>query len=151
MSERFNFSFDPFAEFGSYREALRQLIEGGWILPRDLMPSAVTAVVVSVDVLDTGPEIVVQANLPGVKAEDVSISVVGTTLTIKGTITPSTEYPGATYLHRERKTTGYVRSMTLPSPVDVDKAEARVQNGVLTLTLPKSEIVRPKTIHVTGE
>ncbi len=145
------FSFDPFVELGAYRDALRQLVESGMLLPRDLLPSAVASVVVAVDVLDTGPEIVVLANLPGVKAEDVQISVVGTSLSIKGSVQVSKEYEGSHVIRRERRATGFVRTVQLPVEVDADRAAAKFSNGVLTLTLPKSETIRPRMIKVESE
>lgn len=145
------FSFDPFVELGAYRDALRQLVESGMLLPRDLLPSAVASVVVAVDVLDTGPEIVVMANLPGVKAEDVQISVVGTSLSIKGSVQVSKEYEGSHVIRRERRATGFVRTVQLPVEVDADRAAAKFSNGVLTLTLPKSETIRPRMIKVESE
>ncbi len=149
MKEKF--SFDPLADFKNYREALRQMAEGGWVLPRDLMPSAMNAVVIPIDVLDNGPEIVVKASLPGVKPEDVSISVLGDTLTIKATIDEEDETRGATYLRRERKASAFVRSLSLPVEVEAERADARYRNGVLTLTLPKVASVRPRVIKVQTE
>lgn len=145
------FNFDPTAEFSGYREALRQLVEAGWVLPRDLMPAAMASIIVPVDVIDNGTDIVVQTNLPGVKPEDVSITVVGNTLTIKGALENKAEFEGGTYVRRERRASSFTRSITLPMPVDSDRAEARFANGVLTLTLPKSEAVRPRTIKVVSE
>lgn len=147
MNEKF--SFDPLNDLSNYREAIRQLLEGGWVLPRDLMPSAMNAIVVPVDVIDNGPEIVIRASLPGVRPEDVSITVLGDTLTIKAQIPDDEELKGATYLRHERKATAFVRSLTLPVPVESERAEARFKHGVLTLLLPKSESVRPKVIRVT--
>lgn len=149
MSDRF--SFDPWADLKNYREAFRQFIEGGWVLPRDLMPSPMNAVVVPVDVLDNGTEIVVKAGLPGVNPEDVSISVLGDTLTIKATLSSEEDIKGATYLRRERRATSFVRSLSLPMPVEAERAEARYKNGVLTLTLPKNASVRPRIIQVEPE
>jgi HSP20 family protein len=145
------FSFDPLADFQNYREALRQMFEGGWVLPRDLMPSPMNAVVIPVDVIDNGPEVVVKASLPGVKPEDVSISVLGDTLTIKATIGEDEELRGATYLRHERRAQSFVRTLSLPLPVEAGQAEARFKNGVLTLTLPKTESVRPRVIKVVSE
>lgn len=142
--------FDPFVDLGSYREALRQLLENGLPLPRDLMPAAMAAVVVPLDVVDTGPDIIVQANLPGVKPDEVNITITGSTLTIKGSLETHKEFENATYLRRERRATSFQRSISLPTPVDSDHAEAKFANGVLTLTLPKSESVRPKTIKVVA-
>lgn len=151
MTDRF--SFDPLADLHNYREALRQMLESGWVLPRDLMPSAMNAVVIPVDVLDNGPEIVVKASLAGVRPEDVSISVLGDTLTIKASLNEEddTSIRGATYLRRERRVTNFVRTLSLPIPVEADRAEARFKYGVLTFTIPKAESVRPRTIKVLSE
>jgi HSP20 family protein len=145
------FNFDPFVELSAYREALRQLVDGGWMAPRDLMPSAVTAVVIPLDILDTGPAIVVQANLPGVKSDEVNITVTGSTLTIKGAIQEHTEFKDAAYLRRERRAVSFTRAVTLPVSVDPEHGEARFKDGVLTLTLPKAESVRPKNIKIVNE
>ena len=145
------FNFDPFVEFNTYRDALRQMAEGGWVFPRDLMPSAVAAVVIPLDVVDTGPALVIQTNLPGVKAEEVNISVTGNTLTIKGDLKETKEFEGANYLRRERRATSFSRSVTLPVEVDGEHGEARLKEGVLTLTLPKADAVRPKNIKIVNE
>jgi HSP20 family protein len=143
--------FDPFAELASYREALRQLRENGLPLPRDLMPAAMASVMVPLDIIDNGPDIVVQANLPGAKPDEVSITVTGSTLTIKGSLENSQKFDGGTYLRRERRASAFMRSVSLPVAVDSDRAEAHFRNGVLTLTLPKSESVRPRTIKVVTD
>jgi HSP20 family protein len=145
------FSIDPLADFQNYREALRQMIEGGWVLPRDLMPSAMNAIVIPVDVLDNGPEIVVKASLAGVKPEDVSIRVLGDTLRIKATLEEENENRGSTYLRRERKANTFFRSIKLPVAVEAEHADARYKNGVLTLTLPKIASIRPRVIRVLPE
>ena len=145
-----SFSFDPFADLQNYREAIRQMFEAGWVLPRDLMPSAMNAIVVPVDVIDNGPEILVKASLPGVRPEDVMLTVLGDTLTIKAEVPDEEDMRGATYLRHERRTLSYVRSITLPMPVESERSEARFKNGVLTLVLPKSASVRPRVIKVTN-
>ncbi len=145
------FNFDPFVEFNAYRDALRQLIEGGWIMPRDLMPSALSAVIIPLDLVDTGPALILQANLPGVKPEEVNITVTGSTLTIKGSLQEHDEFQGSTYLRRERRAASFSRSVSLPVAVDSEHGEARFKNGVLTLTLPKAESIRPKNIKIVDE
>ena len=120
-------------------------------MPRDLLPSAVTAVVIPIDMMDTGQDIIVQTNLPGVKPEEVAVTVVGNTLTIKGTTLQQEEFQGANYLRRERRSASFTRSVSLPVTVDAEHGEAKFSNGVLTLTLPKAEAVRPKTIKVVSE
>ncbi len=145
------FNFDPFVELNTYRDALRQMAEGGWVFPRDLMPSAVTAVVIPLDIVDTGPALVIQTNLPGVKAEEINISVTGNTLTIKGDLQEKEDLKGANYLRRERRTASFSRSVTLPVEVEGEQGEAKLKDGVLTLTLPKADAVRPKNIKIVNE
>ena len=143
------FGFDPMAELGAYRDAMRQLLEEGWT-PRDMVPSSLASVLVPIDLLDAGPDLIVRANMPGVKADNLVITLTGNTLTLKGEIKAEVELEGATYLRRERRATAFSRSLVLPMDVNADQAEAKFQDGVLTLTLPKSEGVRPKTIKVTS-
>jgi HSP20 family protein len=100
--------------------------------------------------LDVGPDLVVRANMPGVKAENLTITLSGNALTLKGEVKAEPEFEGATYLRRERRATTFSRSLILPMDVEADHAEAIFSDGVLTLTLPKSESVRPKTIRVTS-
>ncbi len=144
-------SLDPLADFKNYRNALRQSLEGGWVLPRDLMPSPLNAVVIPVDVLDNGTELIVKASLPGVKPEDVSISILKGTLTIQATMNEENELRGATYLRHERRADTFIRTLSLPIAVEASNADARFKNGVLTLTLRKSESVRPRIIKVLPE
>jgi len=139
---------DPMAELGAYRDAIRQLLEEGWA-PRDMVPSSLASVLVPVDVLDAGPDVIVRANMPGVKVEHLAITLSGQTLTIKGEV-KEPEIEGATYLRRERRASKFTRSLILPMEVDADHAEAKFSDGVLTLSLPKSESVRPKTIKITS-
>ena len=141
--------FDPVAELGAYRDALRQLTEEGWT-PRDMAPSSVASVLVPVDMLDAGPDLIIHANMPGVKADSIAVTLTGQTLTLKGQVSAEPQLEGATYLRRERRATKYTRSLVLPMQVQADQAAARFSDGVLTLTLPKSESVRPRTIKVTA-
>lgn len=144
MPKKFN--LDPREDFKNYQAAMRQTLQNGVVLPRDLMPSPMNAVVIPVDVLDNGTEIMVKANLPGVRPEDVSITVLKGTLTIRAETQDESDTRGAIYLRRERKVTAFTRSLSLPSPVNVEKAEAKYKNGVLTLILPKSNRFQTQVI-----
>jgi len=141
--------FDPLTDLSALRDAMRQLLDDGWLGPRDLLPAALASVLVPVDVLDTGPDLVVRAAMPGVKAEHLKITLSGNTLTLKGEVEAESEFEDATYLHRERRASAFTRSLTLPIAVEADHAQAVFRDGVLTLTLPKTEKVRPKIIKVT--
>jgi HSP20 family protein len=84
--------------------------------------------------------------VPGLKPEDVEITLEGDTLTIKGEFKQPLE--NVQYLMNERLSGSFMRTLTINVPVQADKAEARFEDGVLTLVLPKAEEVRPKVIKV---
>lgn len=140
--------FGPFTTLRSWRDAMRQFIDEGRIDPRDVLPSALASMFVPVDVLDTGDDLLIRADMPGVKAEKLKITLSGNTLTIRGEVEPEAELEDANYLDRERRLSGYTRSIPLPMAVDANEAQAFFRDGVLSLTLPKTEKVRPKTIKV---
>ncbi len=144
------FGFDPLQETTAMREALRQLLSERPDSPYDFAPSALASVFVPIDVMDAGPEIIVRANLPGMKPDDISIHYLNNTLTIKGDVKEDMEFQGATYLRHERRAAGFSRSINLPMALEMDGADAKFQDGVLTLHIPKSEKIRPKTIKINA-
>jgi HSP20 family protein len=90
------------------------------------------------------------AEMPGVRAEDVDISVNGDTLTISGN-RGSDEVPETAHFHRKERGYGeFSRAVQLPFVVDADKVEANFKNGVLNITLPKIEAEKPKKIAIKG-
>ncbi len=104
-----------------------------------------------VDVYETDKEEIVKSSLPGLKPEDIDITVVGDVLTIKGEASEEVEVEDGCYYCRERREGMSQRSITLPSVIVADKAEARVEDGVLSVVLPKAEEVKPKSIKVKPE
>ncbi len=90
--------------------------------------------------------IVITTNVPGVKPDDLKITLEGDTLTIRGEVPPDAE--DRNYLLRERATGSFERILTVNTPIDGNKIEAAFENGVLTLTLPKAEAAKPKQITV---
>jgi HSP20 family protein len=107
-----------------------------------------------VDLFQTDDEVVVKATMPGMEPEDIHISITGETLTIEGEIKEEYEAGednGIKYHVRERRYGRFCRSLTLPTHVDADKASAEVENGILTLTLPRVEETKPRTIAVKAE
>jgi HSP20 family protein len=101
-----------------------------------------------VDVFETGDEVVVKASLPGFKPEDIDISVHGDVVTIKGETKEDNEEKAQNWYRRERRYGTVVRQISLPGEVSADKADAKFEDGVLRLTLPKSESAKPKQIKV---
>ena len=134
--------WDPFREAISLREAMNSLLQESFVRPGG--PAALP-----LDVSETEDEYVVKASLPGVRPEDVQITVQGDTLTIRGE-TKAEEEKGERWHLRERRFGAFERSVTLSSPVHSDKAEARYDDGVLTLTLPKAEGAKPRQIKIGG-
>jgi len=106
----------------------------------------------AVDMYETDESVVVRTAIPGVKAEDIDVSVTGDTLTIKAEAREEREVKEESYLRRERRLGTYRRSVTLPSGLETDRVNAEYADGVLTLEFPKSEEIKPKTIKVrTGK
>ncbi|MEZ5401404.1 MAG: Hsp20/alpha crystallin family protein [Bryobacteraceae bacterium] len=102
----------------------------------------------AVDIAETEHELVVKADLPEVKAEDIEVKVENGTLTLKGKreFEKKDETKG---FHRiERSYGSFVRAFTLPDSIDAEKIDAAYTNGVLTITLGKKEIAKPRTVKV---
>ena len=102
----------------------------------------------AVDVKETAEAIVVKAEVPGMDAKDINISITGEVLTIKGEKKSEREEKEENYHLVERNYGSFSRSLTLPAAVDVDKIEAKYDKGVLTVTCPKKEEVKPKPIEI---
>lgn len=102
----------------------------------------------AVDVKETDTEIVVKAEVPGMDAKDINISVTGDVLTIKGEKKSEREEKEENYHVVERSYGSFARSLALPAAVDLDKIEAKYDKGVLTVTCPKKEEVKPKSIEI---
>ena len=90
-----------------------------------------------------------EAEIPGVKGEDLDVSVVADELTIKGTRQPLADEEAA-YHRRERGVGAFVRVVRLPVEVVADKVQASLRDGVLTLVMPKAEAAKPRRITVTS-
>jgi len=100
----------------------------------------------NVNIFETQEGYVLQAEMPGVSKDGLEITVEGTEITITGRRNPET-VSGET-LFRERNTADYRRVFELDPAIDTSKVSARIEQGVLTLTLPKSERVKPRKIQV---
>ena len=103
------------------------------------------------DRYQTANDVVVKASLPGFKPEEVDISITGDTLTIKGEHKDEKEVKDEDYFYKERRYGSFSRSLILPIQVQSDKAEAVFEDGILTLTLPKAEEIKPKQIKVKAK
>jgi HSP20 family protein len=137
----------PFrGDFISLREAMNQLIEDSAVLPGTLQDGSRASF--EADLSETPDAYVVKASIPGVKPDDVEITATSDNVTIKGEYKSERDVKEASYLRRERRTGTFERSVGLPLPIDPEKVEATQAEGILTLTLPKSEQTKPKRVQV---
>ena len=92
----------------------------------------------------------IRAELPGIKADELDIQVTANNLAITGERKIIPENEGARYHRREREAGTFSRMIGLPGEVNTDKVEAKLENGILTVVVPKAEIAKPKQISVTS-
>jgi HSP20 family protein len=138
--------WDPFRDVVTLREAMDRLFEDSYAPARRSAENGQRHFRLPLDAYVTPEEIVVVANMPGVKPEDVEITLEGDTLSIRGhRPAPLTN---VNYVLQERSHGDFQRTLTINVPIDADKVEAKFENGLLTLSIPKAEAARPKTIQV---
>jgi HSP20 family protein len=133
----------PFGELERMRREMDRLSEalGGPVFREPL-----AGVFPLMNVTEDPDNYYVRAELPGIKADELNISITGTSLTVAGERTIPPE--NARYHRRERDAGKFSRVVSLPSQVDASKVEARCADGVLTVVLPKAEVAKPKQITV---
>jgi len=137
---------DPRAEWESMWELMDRLADEGWGRRGLGVRGGERVHLLPVDVYATQNELVIQASVPGLNAEDVEITIEGETVTIKGERKAPLE--NVDYYIQERRFGPFGRTITLNIPVQAEAAEALFEKGVLTLTIPKAEEIRPKVITV---
>jgi len=103
----------------------------------------------AVNVWEHGDELYAEAEVPGLKSEDIEVSVMGNELTIKGRRGDGNQ-EGTSYHRRERGVGEFTRVLRLPVEVDSDKVQAALRDGVLTMTLPKTAAAKPRKIEVSS-
>lgn len=140
--------WEPVREMMTLREAMDHLFDDAFTRP--LSMSAVSAMP-AIDLYQTADEIVVKAALPGLKPDEVQISVTGEVLTLRGEFKQQEEKKEATWHMREQRYGSFERSIMLPTEVQTDKAKADFENGILTVSLPKAEAVKPRTINIKAK
>jgi HSP20 family protein len=129
-------------------QAVNRLFDESVTNPQLLNPEAAA---LRLDIVASGDEYVISAAVPGLRAEDLSLEVLGDTVTIRGELPVTEPTEGVEILLHERRSGKFARSVTLPTEVDGAKAEAAIENGVLTLRLPKAETAKPKTIKISAK
>lgn len=137
--------WDPVRDMISMRQAMDRMLDeaftrgsesrgtGAWLLP--------------MDAYITDEAIIIRADVPGLKPDEIEITLEGDTLAIRGEIKPDVA-DNRKYVLLERPTGRFERTLSINTPIDHEKVEASFKDGVLTLTLPKAEAIKPRQISV---
>lgn len=137
---------DAMAGALSLREAMDRLFSESFIRP-GVGPSGQPGM--PIDVYEDGEKYLIYALMPGVDPDQINITLHDNQLVLEGELAPVAA-EGVNPLHRELPSGPFRREITLPRPVDFDKVEAAASNGLLKLTVPKSEAAKPRQIKVKG-
>ncbi len=140
--------WEPMREMMSLRDAMDRLFDDAFTRP--ISVSGVSGMP-AIDMYQTNDNVVVKAILPGLKAEEVDITVTGETLTLRGEFKDEDEQKETSYHIREQRYGSFERSILLPTDVKADKAVADFENGILTITMPIAEEVKPKSIMIKAK
>jgi HSP20 family protein len=132
----------------SLREAMDRLFDDAFTRP--ISVSGVSGMP-AIDMYQTKDDVVVKATLPGLNPEDVDITVTGETLTLRGEFKQEDEQKESNYHIREQRYGSFERSVLLPTDVEANKAKADFDNGILTITMPIAEAVKPKSISIKAK
>ncbi|MES2462432.1 MAG: Hsp20/alpha crystallin family protein [Armatimonadota bacterium] len=148
--------FDPFRELDRLQNEVNRLFEGYNGSPSETRAASSAPAPYSgrmwspsVDVAENENEIVLHAELPGLKQEDIDIELTGDTLTLRGERKFENQDSRENFVRVERSYGRFQRSFTLGIPVQGDKVTAAYRDGVLEVHLPKSEETKPRKVQVT--
>ena len=140
--------WEPARDMMTLREAMDRLFDDAFTRPLSLRDGWT---VPAIDMYQTDDEVVVKAALPGIKADEVQINITGEVLTLKGGMKQQEEKKEKAWHIHEQRWGSFERSVVLPTDVVADKAKAEFENGILTITLPKAEEVKPKVINIKAK
>jgi HSP20 family protein len=135
----------PFDEIERMRRQMDMLAQG---LTGSIFREPAAGVFPLMNVTEDNDNYYVRAELPGIKADELDISVTGDSLTISGERKIPSEDENANYHRRERESGKFSRVLSLPGQIDTSKVEASTSDGILTVVLPKSEAAKPKQITI---
>lgn len=139
----------PLGELVSLRQAMDRLFEDSFVRPRGWGFPTEMGTSLPLDVTNTTDALVVEAALPGIRPEDVDITVEDGTLTIHAESRDERQETQGETLINEIRRGSMSRTVTLPTGLEADKATATFENGVLRLTFPRAEAVKPRQIRIS--
>jgi HSP20 family protein len=137
--------YEPFGRAMSLRQMMDRMLEDAFVMPRagEGMGSAP-----ALDVYEEGDDLVVEAQLPGVKPDDIDISIEQGVLTISGQTKAEQERKERNYHIREQRTGRFTRGIRLPATYNAEACKANYEDGVLRLVFPKAEEAKPRRIQI---
>jgi HSP20 family protein len=138
---------DPFGRAMGLRQVMDRLLEDAFVMPRGGEAGAMGGP--ALNVYEENDQLFIEAQLPGMKPDDLDINVEQGVLTISGQTVSEEERKERNYLVREHRTGRFSRSMRLPATYNTENCKASFEHGVLKLTFPKSEAAKPRRIQVT--
>jgi HSP20 family protein len=133
--------WDPFREMTSWQSQVNRLVDSMWSGRQESWVPAV-------DVFDTSGAVVLKAELPGMRVDDIAIEVDDNVLTLKGERTFEEKVDEERYCRVERRYGSFQRSLALPQGVKAADIQATYEDGVLEVRVPKAEAVKPRRIAV---
>lgn len=153
MATRIIRRIEPFApEALSLREMMDRMMENAFVSPGQWLANGWNFDAPAINVVENPDGYVVKAALPGWKPEEVEATFEKGVLTLKGEVKQEVEQgdENAKYHCCEIRRTSFVRRVALPTEIDAEKARAEFDNGLLVLSVPKAEVVKPKQIKITA-
>ena len=143
--------WDPWGDMVSLRDAMDRLLSESFIRPRGEGGGGAVGSL-AVDVREAGDTFVVSAPVPGIAPDDIEVTVLGDTIRIRGERREERQEggEGQRWLMREQHFGSFERMVRLPAPVKADAANAEFKDGILTITLPKTEEAKERRIPIRG-
>jgi HSP20 family protein len=138
----------PFGELMTLRQAMDRLFDDDF-RPSRFLSGGFDGPALPLDVTTDADRLTIEAALPGIKPEDVDITVENGTVTISGKTTEERKAEEGSYVLQEIRRGSFSRTVSLPTGLEADKATATFENGILHLEIPKAEQVKPRTIKIS--
>ena len=136
---------NPFKEFERLQDEINKLFSSEYSDMQGLFEGTFSP---AIDIIETGDEVIVTCDLPGVELKDIDVSVASIVLTIKGEKKDKSETKSSRLYRKETWSGSFQRTLSLPTSVDPNKVKAELKDGILNITFQKREEVKPKQISV---
>jgi HSP20 family protein len=133
------------------RDAMDRMFEDSFVRPHAGWIAPLNVATLAIDVYETKDDVVVKAALPGIKPDELDVTITGNTLSISGQSKEENEVKDKNYIRQERCYGSFSRTVTLPNGLKADKVDATFENGMLTLKIPKAEEIKPKSIKIQAK